>query len=210
MEEDNIIWKDMSKKQTDVPQNTEENKVEACQLPEYYSLYAELLDKISPQNYMPPHYDKEKLVIANELYNRLLKTNWKEDSDLYSLRKESMQKLGITFSTKQLYCQLLAYCDPNMFMDDYDYEKVNISNYYYALVEENKNNIEKLEQLKEEIYNNQLIKDVHKKKEEQVRRQKEREKQRKLDEADGLELPWHFIVLVIFFIIVLIVLENFK
>lgn len=109
-----------------------------------------------------------------------------------------MQKLGITFSTKQLYCQLLAYCDPNMFMDDYDYEKVNISNYYYALVEENKNNIEKLEQLKEEIYNNQLIKDVHDK-------IKEEHKNQEILEID----KGYTILIVILFIIIVIAIILF-
>lgn len=153
MEEDNIIWKEMST--TSAPKGN--IVIEAYKMKFYPSLYLELKEKCNPSKYMSP-YDKEKVEIANQLYNELLHTNRNDIATTRSIREKAIQKLGITISTKMLYEKLLNDCNPKKFMDPYDFDTIQIANHFYSQTKEFRNDFRQLEKLEDEIQNNEALK----------------------------------------------------
>ena len=160
--EDNIIWTEMSKATLPSPKATDDKPgIEPCKLESPASLYEYLKEQCNPKRYMSP-YNKAKVDVANELYNRLLKTDENKTYLVRGLRDEAIQRLGIVVSTKALYEKLLGYCNPEQFMDPYDFEAVKAANHYYPLIEQCRNDIFKLEDLAVEIlYRNDTLKNFH-------------------------------------------------
>ena len=155
MEDENIVWKEIGAASFSNEQK-EQAVVEPCKMEYYPSLYAELKVKCNPERYMSP-YNKEKVDIANKFYQELL--DLPEGTNLRPIRNKVAQRLGITFSTKRQYEQLLKYCNPKRFMNPYDFEKVQLANHYYSLAEEYRNDIHKLEELRDEISQINVFKD---------------------------------------------------
>lgn len=154
MKDENIIWREMDTVSF-LNEQKEQVVIEPCKMEYYVSLYAELKDKCNPKKYMSP-CNKEKVDIANELYQELISLG--KEGSLHPIMDKAVQKLGITISTRRLYEKLLKYCYPNSFMDSYDFDTIQIANYYYSLVEEYRNDICELERLEEAIYKNDLLK----------------------------------------------------
>lgn len=164
MEQENIIWNEMS----NVSFHNSPTSIEPSQMDTYPSLYEELKDKCNPQRYMSP-YDKLKVDIANGLYHKLLETNEYDNVTIRYIREEAVQQLGIIISTKKLYKQLLKYCNPDKFMKPYHFDIVQVANTYYPLVEEYKNDICKLEELRDTIYKNELLKQYYENKKKEIK-----------------------------------------
>ena len=187
MEDENIIWSDMSGQPSSANpiqgMNMMPRPIEPCQMKAYKSLYEELKDKCNPQKFMSP-YNKEKVDMANRLYKRLLDTSESSTTALKEIRGQAMQQLGIQISTKELYQKLLKHCNPENFMDPYDFEAVQKANEYYALVEEYRNDISELERLEGEVMWDVALRGFYQKKEDVER--KKRERIRKEQEAYSL------------------------
>lgn len=187
MEDENIIWSDMSGQSSPANpmqgMNMMPRPIEPCQMKAYKSLYEELKDKCNPQKFMSP-YNKEMVDMANRLYKRLLDTSESSTAALKEIRDQAMQQLGVQISTKELYQKLLKYCNPENFMEPYDFEAVQKANEYYALVEEYRNDISELERLDEEVMWDVALRGFYQKKEDVER--KKRERIRKKQEAYSL------------------------
>ena len=117
-------------------------------------------------------YDKEKVDIANRLYKALLDAN---GISINTIRDQAMQELGVQISTKKLYQELLEYCNPENFMEPYDFEAVQKANDYYSWVEVYKNNIGELEKLGIEIMQDIVLRNYYQKEEETKERQRKKE-----------------------------------
>ena len=179
MEDENIIWSDMSEGSSPVNpmqgMNMMPRPIEPCQMKAYDSLHEELLEKCNPKKFMSP-YNKEKVDIANRLYKLLLDTNGFSDKILIDIRNQAMQQLGIQISTKELYQKLLKYCNPENFMDPYDFEAVQKANEYYALVEEYRNDVGELERLNKVVMRDDALRSFYRKEEEEKKERIDAEK----------------------------------
>ena len=111
-------------------------------------LYSELLEKCSPKNFMDP-YDHEKVNYANEIYKQLIDCKG-NSKDLYLIKIQAEDKLGIKISTSGLYEELKEACNPIRFADpqNYDSEKVKVANDLYQRVLLYKDDYAELEQIK--------------------------------------------------------------
>lgn len=120
----------------------------------YNSLYEEIIIKCNPSNFMS-HYNPELLNTAHELYIRA--ENHKQDiQTLKELRKEITMKLGITFSTEQLFNDLRDSLNPTNFNGDHN--KFTEANLLYHKTLLCADNIESLERIKEEAKKKDLYK----------------------------------------------------
>lgn len=177
MEDENIIWSDMSGQSSPANpmqgMNMMPRPIEPCQMKAYKSLYEELKDKCNPQKFMSP-YNKEKVDMANRLYKRLLDTSESSTAALKEIRDQAMQQLGVQISTKELYQKLLKHCNPENFMNPYDFEAVQSANEYYALVEEYRNDVGELERLNVEVMRDVALRGFYQKKEDLEREKRER------------------------------------
>lgn len=110
----------------------------------YSNLYDELNQKCNPANFMSP-YDPEKVDISNSIFSQLEENIYNVEI-LISLRNIAISKLGISFSTSELYEKLHHIYNPaNYIGDNYDAEKLCAANNLYIQIESNKNNITVLE-----------------------------------------------------------------
>lgn len=177
MEDENIIWSDMSGQSSPANpmqgMNMMPRPIEPCQMKAYKSLYEELKDKCNPQKFVSP-YNKEKVDMANRLYKRLLDTSESSTAALKEIRDQAMQQLGVQISTKELYQKLLKHCNPENFMNPYDFEAVQSANEYYALVEEYRNDVGELERLNVEVMRDVALRGFYQKKEDLEREKRER------------------------------------
>lgn len=117
----------------------------------YNSLFDELREKCNPSNFLAS-FDKDKMLIANELFNKILNTTCQKDSDLIDLRNEASEKLGIHFSTRRKVEELLKYLNPKLYTDRRPYDKnlVEQSIYFYDKIIQNQNDIIRLEDIEKE------------------------------------------------------------
>lgn len=158
MDEDNIIWTEVLKKTAPLPSTTDDpTATEPCQLESPTSLYEYLKEQCNPKRYMSP-YNKVKVAVSNELYNRLLGIDESRKDIVRDIRDEAIRKLGIVVSTKALYEKLLAYCNPEQFLEPYNFDAIKTANYYYPLIKQHRNDILTLENLAVEIYRNEKLK----------------------------------------------------
>jgi hypothetical protein len=72
---------------------------------------------------------------------------------LREIRKQAMSQLGINFISGEYLEDLRARCNPQRFMEPYNAEKVRLANVLYNRLINNKNDIEILEDIKNEINN---------------------------------------------------------
>lgn len=77
-------------------------------------------------------YDKEKLEIANTIYEKAINANEDDEEVIASLCKELEDKLGIYIITHREIEELKKTCNPKHFMNPYDAQKVKIANELYA------------------------------------------------------------------------------
>ncbi len=120
----------------------------------YNSLYEEIIIKCNPSNFMS-HYNPELLNTAHKLYIKA--ENYRQDIQaLKELRKEITMKLGIIFSTEQLYYDLKDSLNPTNFNGDH--RKFTEANLLYHKTLLCADNIESLESIKEEAKKKELYK----------------------------------------------------
>ncbi|MBQ9884306.1 MAG: hypothetical protein IJM43_07635 [Bacteroidaceae bacterium] len=124
----------------------------------YANLFEELQYKCNPQRFMVP-YDHEKVSIANKLYGKVLENKTDEDI-LRVLRAEAMEKLGLKFSTLNLYNNLLKKANPDNFMTPYDGKKVSIANKYYHEIMKHADDIVALEDIENQMKSEDTFQNV--------------------------------------------------
>lgn len=154
---------------------------------EYYSLFDELDEKCNPSRFMNPFVQK-RFDLANELYAELQKRNQRDDNSLKDIRDKAIDGLGIHVSTSRLYKYLLEYCDPKIYtaMKPYDKEKVQEAGRLYAMIQEAKDDIHRLEAIGEKAASFIEIREqeiMQKEREESMRLLEEQKKQKE-DEED--------------------------
>lgn len=117
---------------------------------EYNSLFDELEDKCNPDRFMNP-FIQERFDLANELYAELLKRVQRDDNSLKEIRDKAINGLGIHISTDRLYKYLLEYCDPKIYtaMKPYNKERVQEAGRLYAMIQDAKDDIYRLEAIEE-------------------------------------------------------------
>ncbi|MCQ2274224.1 MAG: hypothetical protein MJZ86_05465 [Bacteroidales bacterium] len=128
----------------------------------YNSLFEELKEKCNPSNFLAS-FDKDKMLIANELFDKILSTTSREDTDLISLRSEAIEKLGIHFSTRRKMEELMGYLNPKLYTDRKPYDKNLVENsiYFYDKIIQNQDDIVRLEEIETEAkpyFLNEIVK----------------------------------------------------
>ncbi len=148
MPDDNIIFEPIGKGDTN--QEGQEDQVFKQPIPgNYLSLYDELKARCDPKNFMNP-YDPDKVSIANELYSIIISSD-KKIEKLKSLRRQAMEKLGIQFSTQQLFDKLTKACNPKNYTgESYDRKRLDQANQLYRKILENADDIIALEDIEED------------------------------------------------------------
>lgn len=172
----------------------------------YGSLKEELLEKCHPGNFMKP-FVKERFDCANSIYRELLENTDEKDPRLIELRNLAMEQLDIQISTKKIYDYLLQYCNPEIYLDPYNGECVEMASVYYDRIQKNANNIIELEKIENDaqplikIREEQIkAEQVEREKEEQIKVQ-EKIKALEEDERETTILVIFAVVAVIFIII---------
>lgn len=208
MEDENIIWSDMSGQSSPANpmqgMNMMPRPIEPCLMKAYKSLYEELKDKCNPQKFMSP-YNKEMVDMANRLYKRLLDTSESSTTALKEIRGQAMQQLGVQISTKELYQKLLKHCNPENFMNPYDFEAVQSANEYYALVEEYRNDIGELERLNGEVMRDVALKSYYQKN--GLRRKRSEDVEPESEEIDDI---WVVILFFVAFLIIMFIVAAYN
>lgn len=115
----------------------------------YNTLYDELKEKCNPALFMDP-YDAKKVDISNSIYSQLM-GNDHNLSVLIPLRNQAIEKLGIAFSSQELYDKLLDIYNPHKYVgDNYSPEKLYAANKIYAQIQSKRDDIVGLEQIARE------------------------------------------------------------
>ncbi len=110
-----------------------------------------LLRRCNPTQFMKP-YDEKKVSLANDLYEKILKTDEEDIEGLKLLRKDAEKLLGIDFYDKKLLSNLLSITNPKRYMKPYDAEKVRLANQLHTKLRTQRMGIEELEAIEQEIY----------------------------------------------------------
>lgn len=103
------------------------NKIHKLNLP----LYERLKIVCNPKNFTKP-YDKEKIILANEVYNQLLQMDRKDEESIYELYLKANKELGINVLDPSRLDQLEELTNPSLFMSPYDEQKVLLANKLYS------------------------------------------------------------------------------
>ena len=175
----------------------------------YGSLKEELLEKCHPGNFMKP-FVKERFDCANSIYRELLENTDEKDPRLIELRNLAMEQLDIQISTKKIYDYLLQYCNPEIYLDPYNGECVEMASVYYDRIQKNANNIIELEKIENDaqplikIREEQIkAEQVEQEKEEQIKVQ-EKIKALEEDDRETTILDIFAAVFAVIFIIIMI------
>lgn len=116
-------------------------------------LFDELKEKCNPQNFLEP-YDAQKIERSNNIYSKLDSAKY-DIEELERLRDSAISDLGIAYHNTALYNNLCTLFNPQQFMgENYDGQKLQAANQYYAKVLANKGNDKELEKIYEEISKN--------------------------------------------------------
>ena len=174
---------------------------------EYYSLFDELDEKCNPDRFMNPFVQK-RFDLANELYAELQRRGKRDDYSLTDIRDKAIDGLGIHISTSRLYKHLLEYCDPKIYtaMKPYDKERVQEAGRLYAMIQEAKDDIHRLEAIGEEAASFIEIREqeiMQKEREENMRLLEEQKKQKE-DEKDQRRASIILVIVIVVLIIVII------
>lgn len=115
----------------------------------YTTLFAELKEKCNPANFMDP-YDAEKVEISNNIFSKL-NSNATNILALIQLRNLAINKLGLSFSAKEIYEKLSEAYNPHKFVgENYDADKLHVANQIYSRIQSSQNNIIELEKIAHE------------------------------------------------------------
>lgn len=127
MEDDNIIFetmpdfRDIKLGSDNIQQTYEDEK-------EYDSLYDELMDKCNPKKFNIEYFGFDKFDEANYIWSELKKEKeYTSKESLILLRNRAIQKLGVHISTKKKLNELKEYLNPDVYIDDDNYDRDLIS-----------------------------------------------------------------------------------
>ena len=93
--------------------------------------YDKLKRLCNPSNFLK-NYDKAKVDVANEIYQKLLQTSPDDKETLDKIQADAIDKLKISLIDKSLLDDLKKKVNPQFFMKKYDAEKVLLANDLYA------------------------------------------------------------------------------
>ena len=146
-DDDYLIFTEVSK---DESSNKKESNNEKLPIENKYStLYEELVARCDPACFMEP-YDKERVNCANEIYSQVL-LNENSPNVLRQLRSRAIKELDVKFGTLYLYKELKRICNPKNFTgENYNADYLMMANNLYSQVCEYADDIEKLEEIKEQ------------------------------------------------------------
>lgn len=113
-------------------------------------LYKKLKRQCNPVNFMEP-YNQLKIDASNRIYKELIKIDSSDINSLKVIRKRMAEELGVKNIDSEYIEALKEKCNPALFMDPYDAEKVSIANKIYAKLMNNLEDIEALEEIEKEI-----------------------------------------------------------
>ena len=115
----------------------------------YTTLFEELKEKCNPANFMSP-YDAEKVEMSNNIFSRL-DSNATNIQELIQLRNLAINKLGLSFSAKEIFEKLAEAYNPQKFVgENYDADKLHVANHIYSMIQSSQNNIIELEKIAQE------------------------------------------------------------
>lgn len=123
MEEDDIIFEtipdfgDIKLGDNNMQQSCDDEK-------EYDSLYDELIDKCNPRKFNIERFGFDKFDEANYIWSELKKEKeYTSEKLLILLRNRAIQKLGVHISTKKKLNELKEYLNPDVYIDDDNYDR---------------------------------------------------------------------------------------
>lgn len=102
------------------------------------SLLKRVVELSNPKRYLKSHlYDKQKVEMANGIFDRAIKTDKNDKETIFSLCKEVEDKFGVSLISHSEIKKLREKCNPKQFMKPYDAEKVSIANELYSRLNSN-------------------------------------------------------------------------
>lgn len=111
-----------------------------------------IIDCSCPRKFMKKgKYDKEKLEIANTIYDKALKIDVDDEEAIALLAKEIEEKLGIYLVTKGEIKELRNRCNPKNFMKPYNAEKITKANSIYGSLQKENFSYSRFEELRNEV-----------------------------------------------------------
>jgi hypothetical protein len=113
-------------------------------------LFNKLKNKCNPVNFMNP-YNEKKVEKANIIFELLMKTNHYDIDALKRIRKKAIDELNLNFIDEDYLTELKNKCNPNQFLNPYNAEKFRMANMLYSKLISNKNNIEIIDEIENEI-----------------------------------------------------------
>ena len=111
-------------------------------------LHDKLKRLCNPKNFMDP-YNNEKITLSNLIYEEVMRTNPSDYDKLKHLRSKAMKELNVSFISDEYLEYLKKLCDPQNYISPFNSEKLAIANNLYNELINNRNDIEKLEEIEE-------------------------------------------------------------
>jgi len=106
----------------------------------------------NPKTYLKPKpIDKDKVVLANELYSRINQTDESDVESLKALRKEVAERLGVNFTDDKKWAKLIKKCNPKNFMTPYNEGKVRVATDLYDKLCKSDLDVDEMEEIEEGI-----------------------------------------------------------
>lgn len=97
------------------------------------SLHDKLIRLCNPLNFMK-EYDKEKIDIANSIYEQLLNIKQDDKEALMVLQERAVTELGLKLIDKAELEDLKEKVNPKRFLNPYNAEKVSLANELYSIL----------------------------------------------------------------------------
>ena len=220
-EEDFIYFQEISPEDSVIePHGLNMNGINKAPIPgEFSNLQEELLFRCNPSNFLKP-YNQSKIDVANDIYE-ILQNGTIDLESLKELRGKAIRELDVKFSTITLYNILIKACNPKNFTDaNYNAAKLRKANGLYSKITENADNIEILEEIKDDaeelitLYQQReqerkrVIEEENRAKEEE-NRAKEEEERRKI-EKDEKEIQQTVLIFLVIIGLSIVIFQLLK
>lgn len=167
---------------------------------EYPSLLEEMKEKSKPSNFCNPEcYDERRVEIAIEIYE-VVQSGSADDETLRMLRNRAIDELGVVFSSKKLYEELMKYCNVKIYeeMQPFDAARIREANHYCQMINDARHDIRKLEQVEAEAKDFiERRKNEIPEAEEEERRKREEEERKKMEEEERRKRDGEVVILIL-------------